>query len=389
MKFKKTLVMVLAACMVIGMLAGTSFAATYYGPDANVEIKEGASIPGEILYYVKWTDGKTTEWDGVVLTEKDTPYTGWLQYGDYWTYYKNGVLQRHWQKINGAWYYFDVQGIMVQRGTAWIENRLYFFDETGKCDTTPGLKMIPNYFYVHENGDTKQFFPTEGVAYFYLNQNGCIETGWNYFDNAWHMCDKFSGRLLTNQWYQGEAGIWYYFDEYAEMATGWMTVRDEFKTDKTYYFNSAGALQYGWLNVNGNWYYLNPSDGAARIENSWAKIPANGFWYLFDEDGVMLTGWQAVMVKAPTKGDKEKGIEPSPAEYKWYYLTSWGNMVYGEQKINGQYYDFGKYGQLESVWIDGEGWTDFSDFEHQASWYLVPGESDKEKSEMPAVIEVK
>jgi glucan-binding YG repeat protein len=389
MKLKKTLVMVLAACMTVGTIASTAFAAepvqqyevadNSITPAANGDIAvlpdEFAWIPGSPIGEFAGYDANGTFFTGT-LTELDTPYTGWLQYGDNWAYYKGGRLQRHWQSIDGNWYYFNSYGMMLQRGVAWIEDRLYYFDENGVCDTTPGWKLVPNFFYVFENDNAAIITPADGFAWFYLNQNGYIQTGWNYIDGTWHMCDKQTGRMLANEWYLGEGGYWYYFDEYTDMATGWMTVADPYQTNRTYFFNNSGVLQWGWLNYDGNWYYLNPKN-AARVENSWAFIagPEGTYWYLFDEDGVMQTGWQAVNTGEEVKVGEEKGPDGKPKDimapvYAWYYLTSWGAMMKDQQFINGVWYDFGDDGQLAWVW-NGTQWVLP---ETQATNVLVPGQ---------------
>lgn len=384
MKLKKTLVMVLAACLLVGTLAGTAFAAPI---NPEIKVPEGQYVPGAVIGEFQIFDQGEFVFAGI-LTELDTPYTGWKMYGDNWAYYRNGELQRHWQLIDGNWYYFNNYGLMVQRGVAWIENRLYYFDENGVCDTTPGWKYVPNFFYVYENVNVSLVYPAQGYSWFYLNQNGYIQTGWNYIDGTWHMCDKQTGRMLCNEWYIGEGGYIYYFDQYTDMATGWMTVRDELLTDRTYYFNASGVQQYGWLNVDGNWYYLVPN-GGYRVENSWAFIQtrAGKYWYLFDEDGVMQTGWQEVLTgNEVVIGKDAEGKDIKVPESKWYYLASWGAMMKGEQYINGTWYDFGDDGVLAFVY-DGTTWKNFTETQYQASWYLVPGESDKEKSPVPGVIE--
>jgi glucan-binding YG repeat protein len=389
MKLKKTLVMVLAACLLVGTLAGTAFADDDWAP---------AVTPADTAWYIEPTAETQKPVGEIVLLTKDGPVegillslpektTGWKMYGDNWTYYKNGELQHHWQKIDGNWYYFNTYGIMVQRGVAWIENRLYYFDENGVCDTTPGWKYVPSYFYIYENEKQYISHPGTGYAWFYLNQNGFIQTGWNYIDGTWHMCDKVSGRMLCNEWYMGEGGYWYYFDEYTDMATGWMTVRDELKTDRTYYFNESGVLQWGWLNLGGNWYYLNPVN-AARVENSWALIPGRDgdYWYLFDDDGVMQTGWQFVLVgKAPSGEKDDKGKDIMIDVGNWYYLTSWGGLVTGYYYVNGNWYWFDdEDGALLSVWNAQYGVWETPDF--KATNYLEPGESDKEKDPVPSQV---
>jgi len=388
MKLKKTLVMLLAACMTAGTIAGTAFA------DGDFTIEETpavvspvlpadeAYIPGAALGAITIVDATGKTMYSGILKELATPYTGWDYVDDNWAYYRNGKLQYHWQQIDGKWYYFNEYGIMLKRGVAWIENRLFYFDENGVCDTTPGWKLVPDFYYVYETDTSiKTVYPAAGFSWFYLNQNGYIQTGWNYIDGTWHMCDKYTGRMLCNEWYKGEGGYWYYFDEFTDMATGWMTVKDPYKTNRTYYFNNSGVLQWGWLNLGGNWYYLNPKN-AARVENSWAMIdgPEGKYWYLFDEDGVMQTGWQVVCVQEEKKDDKGKVTQP--AVYEWFYLNSWGAMETGQRYVSGNWYDFGDDGTLDLVW-NGYFWEAPSNL---STWELTPGEGTTEGPVPGAVI---
>ena len=410
MKFRKTLVMVLAACLMIGTIAGTAFAAgdptegvakitsgiTTNTPAETQKAAETKIFEKAYEFAGRTADGVTFSGEVIVGYE---PYTGWAMYGDNWVYYKDGQLQRHWQYINGVWYYFNQYGLMVQNGVAWIENRLYYFDNTGACVLTPGLHEVKGYYYVYENDFANVVYPVESTTYFLLNSNGYIQTGWNYYNGAWYMVDKNTGRCLTNEWYCGEGGYWYYFGADAKMCTGWVTVKGDYKyTDRTYYLDENGVCQWGWLTLDGGktYYYLNPVN-AARVENSWAQIGnaiQGKYWYLFDENGVMQTGWQAVKTGKYVELDPETGeIIANPAqgqqtvkayEVKWYYLASWGGMVTGDNYINGTWYRFADpSGEMTAIW-NGSRWD--TNIKDQASNYLVPGQSTKEKSDIPSAV---
>ena len=61
MKLKKTLVMVLAACLLVGVLAGTAFADAPDGPDGGSSLPIASSIvkPGATVYQISLSDGTT------------------------------------------------------------------------------------------------------------------------------------------------------------------------------------------------------------------------------------------------------------------------------------------------------------------------------------------
>ena len=160
MKLRKTIVMVLAACLLVGTLAGTAFAdptidVSYL--DVDVEVNGYSTVKGTLL--PPRLDSSTIAGytvvgyraDGSAITlPKMVNFTGWmLTDGGNWGYYKNGMRMENWQKIDGAWYYFmPGTGFMVQRGVAWINDRLYVFDDNGKAVDQQGFYLIPTYFYV-------------------------------------------------------------------------------------------------------------------------------------------------------------------------------------------------------------------------------------------------
>ena len=419
MKLKKTLVLVLAACFAMSIFAGTAMAQTTEPvPSVNpgdiiTQITGALSSArlveqGEAVGQITDTAGNTI-W---IIRNLDTPFTGWQKYNDMWTYYKDGVLQHHWQYIDGKWYYFNEYGIMISNGVAWIENRLYYFDKSGACDTTPGWKKFEQYYYIYNfsAGTSYQYAPGVGYAWVYLNAGGYIDTGWQYIDGYWYMCDKNRGTMLCQEWYRDDAGYDYYFNANAQMVTGWQSVAETvsvgtpYSFDKagtlktgnthTYYFAPNGTLQTGWQFIDGNWYYLDPY----RMENTWAQIDCDPdpaveakFWFLFDENGIMQTGWKAVktgdyMYYDPdnytwrTEEEKKTADKDAAAKWTkveqelWYYMTDWGNMVTGLQYINGNWYYFApaqpnyKGGELQYVWTYGVG-DDGGTWQDVDSWY--------------------
>ena len=136
--------------------------------------------------------------------------------------------------------------------------------------------------------------------------------------------------------------------------------------------DSAGASsgEVGWIKNGASWSYRYP-DGS-YLKNTWSKI--NDRWFLFDNNGTMLTGWQQ-------KGDK------------WYYLNNDGIMVTGWISSNNKWYycnpsvTSGIEGAMITGWISynnkwyyadsngamQEGWKQVD-----GNWfYFYPGEGSK------------
>jgi hypothetical protein len=88
-------------------------------------------------------------------------------------------------------------------------------------------------------------------AWYYLNANGIMQTGW-----------------VNNN------GTWYYCNASGAMQTGWLLDGSTW-----YYLNASGAMQTGWLLDGSTWYYLNANGSmAANTTVGGYKLGANGAW---------------------------------------------------------------------------------------------------------------
>lgn len=179
------------------------------------------------------------------------------------------------------------------------------------------------------------------------NQNKDVPST-TYNDDSWvkdatgWWCKTPSGSWLSNTWFQlpykGTTG-WYYFNEQGYMATGWLE-----KNGQWYYLNpisdgTQGMMCTGWKKINGRWCYFDKE--GALVMNTWCQIPymETTKWYYFDEQGYMAEGW---ILK----------------NQKWYYLSpvsdnTQGMMCTGWQFIKGEWYYLNEDGDLATnTWID-------------------------------------
>ena len=124
----------------------------------------------------------------------------------------------------------------------------------------------------------------------------------------------------------GETTYYFYLNESAERITGWQTLSN----GKTYYFapNSEneelnGAMQTGWLTLNGSKYYLSENPATlGQLQTGVKKI--NGKLYYFGTDGRVTTA-------------KSKWISN-----KKYYAIGGGRIAAGAKKIGKTWYYFSK-----------------------------------------------
>ena len=87
----------------------------------------------------------------------------------------------------------------------------------------------------------------------------------------------------------------------------------------------AAPAEDAWLMDGAGWHYR---ENGVLVKNAWRKLSYNGtsYWYLFDENGTMKTGW------AEWNGER---YYLSPVSNGWM-----GHMLTGWQEIDGKWYYF-------------------------------------------------
>ena len=149
---------------------------------------------------------------------------------------ENGkYCQSEWIEINGNWYYFDENSLVV-RNKHTISGVEYIFSETGV--------LLPGW--INENNEKH-----------YINSDKTIATGWLTLGS-----DK------------------YYLDKDGNISTGKCDIDNE-----TYFFDNDGKLQTGWIS-KGSTYYAEKDGKLVKTSKS-----IDGIRYQFDKDGLLKTGW--------------------------------------------------------------------------------------------------
>ena len=262
---------------------------------------------------------------------------GWVSGDDGTRYYIDNTFVVGEKKIDGYWYYFNVNGVMA---TGWTvqegrPDRQYYYDADGKI----------HYGWLTLDGKTYYFHPVTGIMqkqcerkvdnkYYYFNADGVMATGWTvqegrpdkryYYDADGSMC--YGEKKIDGHWY-------YFHPVTGVMMTGWVKHHNH-----TYYYNADGSMYYGEKKFNGHWYYFRDVTGI--MATGWAKHHGhtyfynddgtmyygekkiNGCWYYFrDITGIMATGWTV-------------------HHSKQYYYAEDGKMCYGLQTIDNVRYYF-------------------------------------------------
>ncbi len=304
-------------------------------------------------------------------------HTGWLSFGQ--TYYycgKDGFILYGKQKIEGSWYYFNDAGIRQQ--SKWIEEngeKRYYALSDGKL-RVGWLSFGSTYYYCGSDGAIAKdgIYNIDGVCYYFneqgirqklsggwkkLNDNkkcyimpdGKIHTGWLSFGKTYYYCGK-DGLVLYGK--QKIGGDWYYFNnEGVRQQNKWIEENGE----KKYYALSDGKLRQGWLSFGSTYYYCG-SDGAI-VKNRTYNI--DGVCYYFNEQGIrqkLPVGWKKLDndKKCYTMPDGKIHIGWLSFGKTYYYCGKDGLVLYGKQKIGGDWYYFNNEGvRQQSKWIEENG----------------------------------
>lgn len=215
--------------------------------------------------------------------------------------------------------------------------------------------------------------------------------GWALSNNIWIYLNS-SGNRVTNEWKKGADQLWRYLDSKGEMAIStW--------ADSEYYVDSNGIMVTNqWVktkprwNTSGNeeWFYFGSS--GKMVTGGQKKI--DGRTYLFDDDGIMQTGWsEDGIYYLGTDGAVKTGwryLEPAEGESTeewqqesddgmyWYYFASNGKKycpetanssdLYKVSKINGSYYCFDENGRMQTGWVYLDGDPDTAPADSIANW---------------------
>ena len=183
-----------------------------------------------------------------------------------------------------------------------------------------------------------------------------VDGRWSKENGAWYYYDANNNRVTGLTTVKGKV---YYLDPTSspqgKMLTGIVTCNDGQKR----YFNADGAMETGWKQLSGVWYYFNPSGGV--MQTGW--VQSKGKWYYMDQvTGGMKTGW----VEDPEGSGIWYYLDPNDQGAmhkggwmklggKWYYLNPNADGTYGRQ-IQGWVQDGGYTYYMQASTNPAEGW---------------------------------
>ena len=254
-----------------------------------------------------------------------------FQVGDA-TYYTNndGDVLRGAQTVNGDDLYFDESGKQVKGN--FVTNpdgtRSYY-------DAITGVKLVDTTVVV--NGETYNV-DEKGVAT-KAHTSGFYTTG----DNNWFYADSHGHNVTGAQFINGQD---LYFESTGKQVKGDFVTNTD-GTRSFYHWNTGDKLVSTFFTTgNDKWYY---ADAKGHVVKGAQVI--NGQKLYFGADGKQVKGGFAPNANGTRSfyhgatGDKLVSTFFTSGDNNWYYADAKGEVVVGEQTINGQHLYFDQTGR--------------------------------------------
>lgn len=120
--------------------------------------------------------------------------------------------------------------------------------------------------------------------------------------SKWKWCVEDDNGKTIKGWYE-DKGNWYYLNDEGIMQTGWIKDKD----GRWYYLEDNGAMQTGWLKYDDKWYYLETnstgykgemySNGTYTIDGVSYTFSNSGEWIknsLVTKEQLQKVGWKNI-----------------------------------------------------------------------------------------------
>ena len=213
---------------------------------------------------------------------------------------------------------------------------------------------------------------------------------WDQEDGEWVYLDR-NGDKVAGEWKKSN-GQWYYLDDNGYMAKDLLIEYN----DNRYYVDANGVkVTNAWVSMDNDdylddedvstvWFYFDGNGkavGYGKDEGAIKKInygdgSVSGY-FIFNTDGVMLSGWQEWDGNTYYLGDENQGWALTGWQYldtddeifdggddngdpyedeEWFYFDSKGKAQKSKNKqIGGRWYAFDSNGVMLDLWVYGTG----------------------------------
>ena len=211
----------------------------------------------------------------------------------------DGVRQLGWQTISDKTYYFvktgDRKGQAV-KDKRYIDGSYYYFDKNNVMVTNKKVKIENNYYFFGKDGKMQTGWRTISGKKYYFRKSGSMK-----------------GQAVKDK--RKIDGSYYYFDKNNVMVTNEkIKIEDDY-----YYFGENGKMiKDKEVKVN-NEYYFFGSDGKAYKS---CNVEINGYVYTFDNTGKIISQEE---IKNDTDGNQVKNNPKKSNDSKETYESQENN----------------------------------------------------------------
>ena len=374
----------------------------YYVNGQGIRLTGPQTIDGKQVYFDKYEgcqvfdnfgdDGYFYDQDG---NRVDLGANRYVQIRDNWYYVGNdGKILTGEHIIDGAHVYFEYGGKQV-KGDFDYKNQFHDKDSGNLVTNRFVTVKDKTYFIGADSKAIKGATVIDNIEYFFDEKTGAQVKG-NFASNKKYY-NSTTGALVTNSYVQVD-NDWYYVDAQGKRLEGPQTVdgfqvffndsgkqaKGVFGNDGYYYDKNSGAkIDLGtnrYVQVNDNWYYVNAEgkilkgdqiiDGVQVNFNSYNGIQTKGEFV--DSKGRVISEKNYNTYEAPSKFyDKNSGALVKGQYFNhngnWYYADAEGNILEGEQTIDGVHVYFDSYGvQAKDAIAEGYYYDKDSGARHEA-----------------------
>ncbi len=271
----------------------------YYAMEDGTTYKYNAYVIGKNLYQFNITnvDGYLVgEYVKTIATNVEN--NKWYQFGNQWTYVRDGqVILNGIAEIGGANYYFS-KGVMMTNcmtDTSVVGyysfdygiRRVTYFGSDGK-EVKNRSGWVDGYYYGADHRTAYGWVQANGKLYYGYSDSGRSE--YEFIDGKIYQFDTKTGAFKNvvnkyNGWLQAGSD-WYYFEN-GNVVQGMKTI-----SKATYAFDNSGRLMKNRIaEFDGERYYVN-SEGIIDTTPGFRTV--DGQLYYFDKNGRALTGIQVL-----------------------------------------------------------------------------------------------
>lgn len=271
-------------------------------------------------------------------TETGERYSGWLKYNGKYYYFdaETGLMLKGWNKIGNYTYFFKTDGSAPRKWKK-IKGKYYYFGKKGRMYTN---RIISKKYYVNAAGERTYGFAQIGAdTYYFHPTTGKMMTGWVLVGSKYYYFDA-NGKMVTDTWIGKR-----YLKSNGQMAKScWVGA---------YYINKKGnrtrkTRSTGIWTQKGKTYFLDSNYQKAK--NQWV-VSASGRYYYTDENGIVLT-YQWVGNYYVGETGARVTSQKLQIDDKTYYFTSDGSKATGIVTLNGKTYLFDRNGVMVTGWYN-------------------------------------